>query len=170
MRQLAADLREKHPDDESFARAAFEWVRDEIRHSIDARDPRITLTASEVLAEGVGFCYAKSHLLVALLRAQGVPAGFCYQRLTDDGDAFVLHGLISVYLKDGWHRQDPRGNKPGVDARFSLGAERLAFAVGAPGEIDYPGVHAEPAAAVVSALSGATDALVLANGHLPAAL
>ncbi|WP_338430147.1 transglutaminase domain-containing protein [Synechococcus elongatus] len=31
-----------------------------------------------------GYCYAKSHLLVALLRACSIPAGFCYQRLSFD--------------------------------------------------------------------------------------
>ncbi|MBT0767924.1 transglutaminase family protein [Kineosporia sp. J2-2] len=168
VRALAARHRALYPaDDEAYARSVFEWVRDEIRHSIDAQDPRITLTASQTLAEGVGLCFAKSHLLVALLRAEGVPAGFCYQRLTDDGDTFMLHGLIAVHLRGDWHRQDPRGNKPGVDARFSLTHEQLAWPIAAPGEQDYPGVRAEPAPQVVKALSEATDALELYAGDLP---
>ncbi|MGN6332720.1 MAG: transglutaminase domain-containing protein [Motilibacteraceae bacterium] len=78
---LAADLRAAADDDVDYARRAFELARDEVRHSWDAQDRRVTLTASEVLGEKVGLCYGKSHLLVALLRAPGIPAGFCYQRL-----------------------------------------------------------------------------------------
>jgi hypothetical protein len=33
----AGDLRRSNPGDEAFARAAFEWVRDEVRHSVDAK-------------------------------------------------------------------------------------------------------------------------------------
>ena len=63
----------------AFTRAAFEWVRDSIGHSYDVSDPRITLSATEVLEHRVGLCYAKSHLLAALLRAEGIPTGLCYQ-------------------------------------------------------------------------------------------
>ncbi len=63
------------------ARRCFEFVRDGIRHSVDAGDEQVTCAASEVLDAGTGFCFAKAHLLVALLRASGLRAGFCYQRL-----------------------------------------------------------------------------------------
>lgn len=80
----AARLREGRPEDTDFAKVAFEFVRDNISHSWDAKDPRVTLSASDVLRQGVGLCCAKAHLLAGLLRAQGVPTGLCYQRLTDD--------------------------------------------------------------------------------------
>jgi transglutaminase-like putative cysteine protease len=164
----AAELRAGHPDDVDFARAAFEHVRDEVRHSMDVRDPRVTLTASEVLAQGVGLCYAKSHLLTALLRAEGIPAGLCYQAFTDDGESYTLHGLVAVHLRGRWHRQDPRGNKAGVDAQFRLDAEQLAWPVDARrGERDYPQVHVRPSVNVVRALRRATDVVVLAGGGLP---
>jgi len=149
---LAARLRGGAPDDVAFARAAFAWVRDEIAHAGDAGDPRFAVSATEVLADGVGWCYAKAHLLAAVLRAGGVPTGLCYQWLAD-GDAHVLHGLVAVHLDGGWHRQDPRGNKPGVTAAFSLDGERLAWPVDPTvGEADLPAVHVEPAAGVVAAL------------------
>jgi len=167
IREVAAAHRVRHPPDEAYARSVFDYVRDEIRHSIDAEDRRVTLAASQVLAEGVGFCYAKAHLLVALLRAEGVPAGLCYQRLAD-GDGFVMHGLAAVYLRGAWHRQDPRGNKPGIDAQFSLGDEKLAWTADpGVGELDYPQVFDEPASVVVRALAEADDALRLAAGGLP---
>jgi transglutaminase-like putative cysteine protease len=72
---LAGSLRAEHGDDMSFARAAFEYARDVVRHSWDVQDPRITLSASETLREGVGLCFAKAHLLTALLRTEGIPPG-----------------------------------------------------------------------------------------------
>jgi transglutaminase-like putative cysteine protease len=61
----------------------------------------VTCKASDVLIHGTGYCYAKSHLLVALLRANGIPAGLCYQRLTieNDGPSYCLRGLNAVYLE-----------------------------------------------------------------------
>ena len=82
----------------------------------------VTCRASDVLAARTGFCYAKSHLLAALLRANGIPAALCYQRLSIDGQGppFCLHGLNAVHLPEhGWYRIDARGNKPGVDAQFT---------------------------------------------------
>ena len=51
----------------------FEWVRDEIPHSKDISSDIVSCTASEVLKAGTGICFAKSHLLAALLRANGIP-------------------------------------------------------------------------------------------------
>jgi transglutaminase-like putative cysteine protease len=168
---LASALRRGQASPAGFARAAFEYVRDVIDHSCDVGDPRISLAASQTLAQGVGLCYAKSHLLTALLRAEGIPAGLCYQRLSDDEGGHVVHGLVAVLLEGAWHRQDPRGNKPGIDAQFSLHHERLAWTVRPEiGEVDYPHVHAHPHPAVVEALRGATDALALAGHGLPSDL
>ena len=63
------------------AKVAFEFVRDEISHSWDIQGKRVTCNASDVLAYKEGICYAKSNLLASLLRSQGIPTGFCYQRL-----------------------------------------------------------------------------------------
>ncbi len=156
--QLARSLaHDTDGDDEAIARACFAWVRDEVRHSWDHRQGPVTCVASEVLAHRTGYCYAKSHLLAALLRANGIPAGLCYQRLSvnDDGAPYCLHGLNAVYLKrHGWYRIDARGNKPGVDARFTPPVERLAFVVGSGGtdEADLPEIWAEPSLSVVEVL------------------
>jgi transglutaminase-like putative cysteine protease len=171
IRACASTLRTEHRDDVSFAQASFELARDGVRHSWDAQDPRVTLSASETLREGVGLCFAKAHLLAGLLRAEGIPAGLCYQRLTDDGSSFVLHGLVAVHLQGRWHRQDPRGNKPGVNAQFSLTTERLAWPVRAElGERDYPQVLVSPHPEVVRALRAATDVLALCRAGLPSDL
>jgi transglutaminase-like putative cysteine protease len=136
-------------------RACFEFVRDAIRHSVDFKSNPVTCKASDVLRHGTGYCYAKSHLLAALLRANGIPAGLCYQRLSvgAGGAPYCLHGLNAVYLTDvGWYRIDARGNKPGVDARFEPPLERLAFATRTREERMLPEIWAEPLPVVVEAL------------------
>lgn len=148
VRALAAQLRAEDPVE--TARNAYEWVRDRIVHTNDRPSDAITCAASEVLREGTGFCYAKCHLLAALLRANGIPAALAYQRLRD-GDGFVLHGLVACQLpQHGWYLCDPRGNKPGIDARFTPPEERLAFS--GPGVVRVPGLFPDPLPAVVEAL------------------
>ncbi|MFD5558947.1 transglutaminase family protein [Streptomyces sp. NPDC127068] len=155
--EWGAGTREPH----DYARAAYEYVRDRIPHSADAGDLRVTWRASDVLALRTGICHAKSHALVALLRAGDVPAGLCYQRLTeDDGTAPLVHGLVALKLPgcDGWLRQDPRGNTGDIDAQFSLERERLAFPVRPEfSEVDYPVLYAAPHPTVLRALKEAPD-------------
>ena len=104
--------------------------RDEIQHCMDFRRLEVTCRASEVLEAGTGFCYAKSHLLAALLRANSIPAGFCYQRLSIDGvwPPFSLHGFNAVWLPDfGWYRIDARGNKLEVVGRVHAARRTARF-------------------------------------------
>lgn len=141
---------------EAVARRCFEFVRDTIKHSLDYRLNPVTCKASDVLLHGTGYCYAKSHLLAALLRAHRIPAGLCYQRLKIEpgGALYSLHGLNAVHLAPyGWYRIDSRGNKPGVDAAFSPPQEKLAFAIAEAGEKDFPEILSEPLACVVRALT-----------------
>lgn len=140
---------------EDIARRCFEWVRDEIQHSSDFKKNPVTCCASEVLGTGTGYCYAKSHLLAALLRANRIPAGFCYQRLSIDakGPPFSLHGLNAVYLPEiGWYRVDCRGNKIGVNGQFTPPIERLAFRLIFPGERSFPEILPDPLPIVIAAL------------------
>lgn len=167
VRALAATLSVDAPDAYSYAKAAFTFVRDAIPHSMDAGDERsemgvppaegwgrVTWRASGVLAQRTGICYAKAHALAALLRAEGIPTALCYQKFD------VVHGLVAVRLpgQDRWVRQDPRGNKAGVDAQFRLDREQLAFTVQPQfNEVDYPVLFAEPHPAVLQCLREAVD-------------
>lgn len=149
-RQLAAK------DPVTTAIQCFEFVRDEIKHSSDFQLNPVTYSASEVLTHGTGYCYAKSHLLCALLRANEIPAGLCYQRLSVDGSGppFSLHGLNAVFLPDvGWYRIDPRGNRLDVDAQFNPPIEQIAFEIGIPGECDLPEIHVSPLPSVAESLN-----------------
>ncbi|MGP1387312.1 MAG: transglutaminase-like domain-containing protein [Thainema sp.] len=143
----------------AIAQACFEWVRDEIHHSVDYQMNPVTCRASDVLRYKTGYCYAKSHLLAALLRANQIPAGFCYQRLSinDNGAPYSLHGFNAIYLPEiGWYRVDARGNKDGVNAQFSPPQENLAFQIQFPEEADFPSTLAEPLPIVVEALRSQT--------------
>jgi len=154
---------------EAIALACFEWVRDEIYHSYDYQMNPVTCRASDVLKYKTGYCYAKSHLLAALLRANSIPAGFCYQRLSidDKGAPYSLHGFNAVYLPEvGWYRVDARGNRQGVNAQFTPPLEQLAFKIQFPEEADFQDIFPEPLRVVVEALQahGTWDDLL---SHLP---
>ncbi|MFJ8531941.1 transglutaminase domain-containing protein [Streptomyces sp. NPDC093591] len=152
VRKQAARLADGVADSYEYARAAFEFVRDTIPHSQDSGDLRVTWRASDVLELGTGICYAKAHALAALLRAEDIPTALCYQKFE------VVHGLVAVRFNGAWHRQDPRGNKPGVDAQFSLDGERLAFEPDpASDETDYPLLYAAPHPVVLDTLKSAHD-------------
>ena len=143
----------------SIAKACFEWVRDEIFHSCDYRMNPVTCKASDVLQHQTGYCFAKSHLLAALLRANQISAGFCYQRLSidDKGAPYSLHGFNAIYLAEvGWYRVDARGNKAGVNARFIPPQEQLAYEIQLPEEADFPVIMVEPLQIVVEALQAQT--------------
>ncbi|MFJ8659599.1 transglutaminase family protein [Streptomyces sp. NPDC093795] len=158
---VAHRLSGDHPDAYTYARAAYVYVRDTVPHSMDTGDLRVTWRASDVLEQRTGICYAKSVAYAALLRARGIPAALCYQRLADDdGSNPVIHGLVAVLLpgERGWARQDVRGNKPGMDAQFSLTEERLVWTVRREfNEVDYPVLYTEPHPVVLDALRAAPD-------------
>jgi transglutaminase-like putative cysteine protease len=160
--------------DAAQAQALFVWVRDAIPHSHDIKAHVVTCSASQVLKAGTGICFAKSHLLAALLRASGIPAGLCYQVFRRDppDSGFGLHGLNALYLRSlkRWLRVDPRGNTGAIDAQFVLHGEQLAFPPRADlGEFVYETIYADAALEVVNALSSYDDFDAMWE-HLPGPL
>jgi transglutaminase-like putative cysteine protease len=157
-------------------RTTFVFVRDTISHSMDIGGERVTCVASDVLRHRQGLCFAKSHLLAALLRAQGIPTGLCYQRLllgetADEG--YSLHGLNAMYIasEHRWIRLDARGKKPGIETDFTGDEELLAYTVRPKlGEVDYPTIYANPHPSVVHALQEHDNCQILCASFLPAEL
>ncbi len=167
--ELAKQLASDCETPVTIAKACFEWVRDHIYHSVDYQMNPITCRASDVLKYKTGYCFAKSHLLAGLLRANQIPTGFCYQRLSidDTGAPYTLHGFNAVYLPQiGWYRIDARGNKAGINAQFTPPQEQLAFRIHLPQEADFQAILAEPLPVVIKALQAQTtwDGMLC---HLP---
>jgi len=158
------------------AKISFEFVRDKIAHSWDIQSDKVTYKASEVIQFSEGICYAKSHLLAALLRSQGIPTGFCYQRLTlsDTRESgYCIHSLNAVYFRslDKWVRLDARGNKEGVNAQFSIEEEKLAYYTRTEDdEKDYPIIYVKPHPKTIAVLNEHTDPLDMCKHYLPTCL
>lgn len=172
----ASELFTASGNEEDYIKRAYEFVRDEISHSWDIQSSRVTCKASEVFYYQEGICYAKSHLLCALLRSKGIPAGFCYQKLTlgDTPDTgYCIHALNAVFLRSEgrWVRLDARGNKEGIQAQFSLEVEKLAFPVRTEyGEMDYTTIYHQPHPKTLYTLKMNTDCKSMYLQGLPSDL
>lgn len=146
IQQKASELFDKNMSDTEKARIAYEFVRDEIPHSFDCNAEIITAKSSDVLKYKTGICHAKANLLASLLRLQGIPTGFCFQRLTlldDDSIGYGIHAYNAVFLENKWIKLDARGNKKGVNAQFSMNEPILAFPIRADyDECFYKGIYA----------------------------
>ncbi|AXX86972.1 transglutaminase-like domain-containing protein [Malaciobacter marinus] len=155
IKKLAKELFLNSSSKEQIVKNCFEYVRDEIKHSGDYKIDKVTCKASEVLESKTGWCFAKSHLLAALLRANNIPTAFCYQRLSCKEykeNLFSLHGFNAVYLEEyGWLKIDARGNKKEVDAQFIPPKEKLAFELD-ESEFDLGVYYSNPLDIVIKAL------------------
>ena len=170
--KAAERLKAESADELSLVENTFLFVRDEIKHSWDAQDKRVTVSASDTLREGVGICWAKANLLAALLRANGIPTGFSYQRLTlgeTPESGYCIHAMNTIYISsmDKWIRLDARGNKEGINAQFSTEEEILAFYIRCEGEEDYHDNHSYPDQGLMKVLEESTDAIDMYLHHLP---
>lgn len=146
-------------------RVAYDAVRDRYPHSMDIGAHAVSVSASDVLRHGHGICFAKSHLLAAVLRACGIATGLSYQKLAGDKRTY-LHALNVVWLRNQgrWIRLDARGNKPGIDARFSVEIEYLAFPVRFDrGEHDFEEIHPRPLPSTLAALRSSRTTVELAQ-------
>ncbi|WP_438463212.1 transglutaminase-like domain-containing protein [Marinomonas sp. PE14-40] len=91
----------------------YNYVRDEILFGYNEKDE---LSASEILQDGIGQCNTKSTLLMALLRAAGIPCrlhGFTINKALQKG-AFtgiwyqvapqnILHTWVEINYQDIWY-------------------------------------------------------------------
>ena len=72
--------------------AVYHFVKDEILFGYNRCD---TLTASEVLSDGIGQCNTKSTLLMALLRALGIPCRLHGFTVSKDFQKGATSGIVS---------------------------------------------------------------------------
>lgn len=157
----AAELFNGLQDDIQKAKTAYEFVRDEIPHSFDISSNIITAKASDVLKHKTGICHAKANLLAALLRSQGIPAGFCFQHLTlldDDSKGYAVHCFNAIHVAGRWIKADARGNNLSINAQFSLDEPVLAFPCRPEyDEYFWPGIYAAPHRATMKMLENAKN-------------
>ena len=107
---------------------AFLFVRDHISHSVDkAEKTIISRSASDALKNKHGLCFAKAHLLCALLRAVKIPCALSYQTIISPSIRFI-HGLCA-YLDTNthsWVHIDPVNKNDKFEA-FKAGHEWLYY-------------------------------------------
>jgi transglutaminase-like putative cysteine protease len=119
--------------------AAFAFVRDRVRFGF--RGSFYALKASEVLEGGIGFCNNQSTLMVALLRAAGVPARAHFVDITAEvlggvlspGTPFVDHSWTEAYVDGRWRAVDAYIVDPPLmrAAKARLKRERRVLGYGA---------------------------------------
>ena len=148
---------------EARLEALFAFVRDEVPHASDVQPEKATCSASQVLKERQGLCYAKSHLLAGMLRYAGFPTGFCYARLAseDSRSGFVLHGFNAVYWSatESWLFVDASGRAgtPAATVRFEA-PWGLPFVVDPEaGESFVPDIYRRPPKRIIDLLERAPD-------------
>lgn len=135
-------------NDTQKAKIAFEFVRDKIPHTFDIATDIITAKASDVLENKTGICHAKANLFAALLRAEGIKVGFCFQHITlaeDDSLGYCVHCYNAIYVQGKWIKVDVGGNTKRGKAQFSLTNPMLAYS-NRPQYDEYfwPGIYANP--------------------------
>lgn len=94
------------------AGTVYDFVRNEILFGYNKAD---NISASQVLADGIGQCNTKGSLLMALMRAVGIPCrlhGFTIHKELQRGVVpelvykiapdNILHSWVEIYLEDRW--------------------------------------------------------------------
>jgi len=144
-RQLAAQLRQRYPDDRALIEHVLDWFgREEFFYSLETA-PLGRHGADEFLFDlRVGYCEYYASAFVVLMRAAGIPSRIVtgYQGgLWQPGDDYLLvrqsdaHAWAEVWLQGrGWTRVDPTAAVS--PSRIEQGA-RSALA----GASDWPGAE-----------------------------
>ncbi len=94
-------------------KSIYNFVRDDIKFGYKLSDD---ITATQVLKDGYGQCNTKATLLMALLRATGVPNrihGFTIDKALQKGAISgiwyklspknILHSWVEIYVDDNWY-------------------------------------------------------------------
>lgn len=104
VRMLAKQLRQSNPA--ATARAIYDWVRSNLHYAgYIAQD----LGAVQALAQHSGDCTEYADLVVALARANGIPARMLGGYVTDHDIALRsldYHNWAELYFNDGWRLVD----------------------------------------------------------------
>ena len=110
LQQKAKEIIKGSETPKEAALRIFYFVREEIPFSMDYADAK----ASRTLKKGTGFCFTKTNLHIALLRAIGIPARCHYAHLNKEllkdvaprfmynRMPFITHPWPECYLSEKW--------------------------------------------------------------------
>jgi hypothetical protein len=103
----------KSLDTVARVKAIYNFVRDEIKFGYNLSDD---ITAADILKDGYGQCNTKASLLMALLRAAGIPNrihGFTIDKALQKGAISgiwytlspknILHSWVEICVNDSWY-------------------------------------------------------------------
>lgn len=157
IQEKAADLAAVSSGKSELIENTYHFVQNQIIHSYFTADKKITLTASEALREGSGICFSKANLLAALLRANDIPTGICYQRFNflDGGEQkYSIHALNAVYLGGiiKWIRLDTRSTQLTVNNEVALDKMMFNLSTRDETDIDFDQIYCEPAPMIMEKL------------------
>ena len=117
IRMIASTYSKRYKDKVVLAKNLFYFVRDHIHYSIGYWQK----PASDTLYRRYGTCTNSANLLIALLRASGIPAGYGIlkvdarkyfgpivpQKITRKASSRSTHTYCCVYLNGSWIKCDP---------------------------------------------------------------
>jgi transglutaminase-like putative cysteine protease len=95
-----------------------QWTHDALRY--DNAVSGVETTASQSLTRGAGVCQDYAHLMIALCRANALPARYVSGYLIGEGR---MHAWIEVLIESQWRAFDPTHNR-------EVGNECLLVAIG----------------------------------------
>lgn len=121
---LAQELHTEHNEKVDLAIATFNYVRDKIKYTIDVSryETPEDMKASATIQKKFGFCIPKSVALVALLRANNIPARLHFADIINhripphilellQTNVMIFHGYAEVHL-DKWIKLTPSFETP----------------------------------------------------------
>lgn len=128
IKKLVETIAVKCKNDREFAIASFYWVRDNILYTVGNWQKK----ASKTIIEKEGTCTNKANLLVALLRAKKIPAGYGIMKVYGQRyfgpiaipmlKKFIgktsTHIYTLVYLNDKWVKCDSSDDKELCDNTY----------------------------------------------------
>jgi transglutaminase-like putative cysteine protease len=126
IKAIAKKITKPYKDKKEKAKALFHWVKDKIKFEFGYWG----IKASDVLQKKRGMCTNKANLLIALLRAIKIPAGygilkvnikkFYRELMCPSFEKLVspetVHIYVGIYLDKKWLRCDPSGDKEIAEA------------------------------------------------------
>jgi transglutaminase-like putative cysteine protease len=89
-----------------LVQAIADWIR--LRFTYDNSVSNSGTTATDSFAMMAGVCRDYAHVMIAMVRAGGIPARFV-SVYAPDVVPQDFHAVVEVFLDGGWHLVDPTG-------------------------------------------------------------